>query len=138
MKRGIAFLIVALCAGAEVAHADVINTVDDNWNKHCKKCHGVDGEATKIGLKLKAPPDLFSAVGAKSRDVITDYIENGKNKMPKYRKKLSTEEIAALVEFVEYASLTKRMRENEDRIDSTLEQIKKDYKNLPECDSVTQ
>jgi len=136
MKRGIAFLIVALCAGAELAHAEEVPSVEKNWNKHCKKCHGTDGAATKIGLKLKAPPDLFSAVGTKSRDTIIGYIEDGKNKMPKYRKKLSAEELAELAEFIEYSSLAKRMQENEAKIDSTLKQIKRDYKDLPECNVV--
>jgi len=79
---------------------------------------------------------LFSAVGTKSRDTIIGYIEDGKNKMPKYRKKLSAEELAELAEFIEYSSLAKRMQENEAKIDSTLKQIKRDYKDLPECNVV--
>jgi mono/diheme cytochrome c family protein len=136
MKKGITFLIVALCVGAELAHADQTTTPESNWIRHCKKCHGESGEPTKIGLKLKAPTNLFRSINNTTRDDLISSILDGRNKMPKYRKKLTAEEVVSLAEFLEHESLMLTIRDKEKKIEATLEQIKRDYKELPECETV--
>ena len=74
-------------------YAEEPKTVRQNWNKYCKKCHGADGDATKIGLRLKSPENIYEAMKGKTVEEIVESIREGKNKMPGFKKKLSKQEI---------------------------------------------
>lgn len=136
MKRGIAFFIVALCASAEYAQAKESVSVDGNWNRHCRKCHGVDGDPTKVGIRLGLTGNIFDIAGDMSTELIIDSITNGKNKMPKYKNKLTPEDISALAEYIEHTALIGKIRQKKKQIDAALKQIKTDYSDLPECGSI--
>jgi cytochrome c6 len=79
-----------------------------NWKKHCTLCHAADGTgATKQGKKLKLKDYTDPAVQAELKDdemirVIKEGVKNdaGKFDMPEYAKKLTDEEIAALITFI--------------------------------------
>ncbi|HEV7475087.1 MAG TPA: cytochrome c [Pyrinomonadaceae bacterium] len=73
-----------------------------SYAKNCASCHGRDGQAkTTKGRKTHArnlvDPEWQARV---SDERIFNSIMNGKGKMPEYSKKLSEQEIDALVNFV--------------------------------------
>jgi len=82
--------------------------VQQNWVKHCQKCHGADGSGkTAAGKKLKVLDYTDPAVQAEITDeeivqVTTEGVKDdaGKTRMPGYADKLSEEEIQAFVAYI--------------------------------------
>ncbi|MEO7971160.1 MAG: cytochrome c [bacterium] len=72
------------------------------YAKECASCHGKDGRAKTIKGKLKHARNLANAEWQErvSDERIFNSINNGKEKMPAYGKKLSQEQIEALVTYV--------------------------------------
>jgi len=72
------------------------------YAKQCASCHGKDGRAKTIKGKLKHARDLTDGEWQErvSDERIFNSITNGKDKMPAYGKKLSQEQIEALVTYV--------------------------------------
>jgi cytochrome c6 len=72
------------------------------YAKNCASCHGRDGRAKTFKGKLKHARDLAGSEwqGRVSDERIFNSIMNGKGKMPAFAKKLSEEEIDALVAYV--------------------------------------
>ena len=72
------------------------------YAKQCASCHGKDGRAKTIKGKLKHARDLTDREWQErvSDERIFNSIMNGKEKMPAYGKKLSQEQIEALVTYV--------------------------------------
>jgi len=72
------------------------------YAKQCASCHGKDGRAKTIKGKLKHARNLTDAEWQEkvSDERIFNSITNGKEKMPAYGKKLSQEQIEALVTHV--------------------------------------
>jgi len=72
------------------------------FGKQCASCHGKDGRAKTIKGRLKHARNLTDAEwqGKVSDERIFNSITNGKEKMPAYGKKLSQEQIEALVTYV--------------------------------------
>jgi len=74
--------------------------------KKCKTCHGINGVATKAGLKRGAPPDLFKALRGQNveevKGIILDgvYTPEGKKKMPSYKNKLTMQEINEIIKYI--------------------------------------
>jgi cbb3-type cytochrome c oxidase subunit III len=72
------------------------------YEQNCARCHGADGRGqTELG-ELYGAKDLTDAkrlrgLGTKN---LTDIIAHGKGGMPSFSKKLSKQEIAALVAYV--------------------------------------
>jgi mono/diheme cytochrome c family protein len=64
----------------------------------CAMCHGADGSGkTSMGKSLKMR-DLRSPDVQKQTDIqLTDIIAGGKGKMPAYGKKITTQEIQAVI-----------------------------------------
>jgi len=90
MKKTYLILAAAACFGlsSQIAMAEV--DVDKIYGKKCKMCHKFDKK--KIGPAFKdmnADPAILKAT-------ITD----GRKMMPKFKKKLSGEEIDAMVAFI--------------------------------------
>jgi cytochrome c6 len=125
-------VIICLLVPA-LGHAEESNPVGKVWNKHCKKCHGADGDATKIGLKMKSPENLYEASMGKTVEEIIQSIHDGKNKMPSFKKKLTEQEIHDLAAYINYSSLVNKVMESKGRLQEELDSIQRDYKNLPEC-----
>ena len=114
-------------------YAEEPRTVNQNWNKYCKKCHGADGVATKIGLRLKSPENIYEAMKGKTVEEIVESIREGKNKMPGFKKKLSKQEIEDLAAHIDYSCLIKEVRERRGQIEKELKEIQENYEVLPEC-----
>jgi mono/diheme cytochrome c family protein len=72
------------------------------YAKHCASCHGKDGRANSLKAKLKHARDLTDRAWQDdaSDERIFNAIMNGKRKMPSFSKKLSEQEIEALVSYV--------------------------------------
>ena len=70
--------------------------------KQCASCHGKDGRGKTIKGRLKHARNLTDAEwqGKVSDERIFNSINNGKEKMPAFGKKLSQEQIEALVTYV--------------------------------------
>ena len=67
----------------------------------CAACHGPDGKGeTTVGKKLGARDFASPEVQKQSDDEIAAIINDGKNKMPAYKKSLKPEEVKALVAFI--------------------------------------
>lgn len=101
---------VLLAAPLGAAAAPATADVEQVYAKNCKNCHGADGKAeTKMGKKHEI--DSFADAawqGRHSDEKIRDAIANGKEgtKMKAYGKKLSAEQIDALVQYVRKFSPT--------------------------------
>ena len=72
------------------------------YSKNCASCHGRDGRAKTFKAKLNharniSDPEWQERV---SDERIFNSVMNGKGKMPAYAKKLSEQEIEALVTYV--------------------------------------
>ena len=72
------------------------------YSKNCATCHGKDGRAKTFKGKLKHTRDLTDPEwqDKASDERIFNSIMNGKGKMPVFGKKLSEQEINALVTYV--------------------------------------
>jgi len=98
----LATVLLAAPLGAAAAPADA--EVEQVYLKNCKNCHGADGKAeTKMGKKHDIDSFADPAWQARHSDEkIRDAIANGvkDTKMKAYGKKLSPEQIDALVRYV--------------------------------------
>jgi mono/diheme cytochrome c family protein len=76
-----------------------------NYAKHCSACHGQEGKGGLVkveDVKLKVP-SLKEGHALKHLDEdLVDQIRNGGDGMPKFKDKLSPDEINALVRFVRH------------------------------------
>jgi mono/diheme cytochrome c family protein len=76
-----------------------------NYAKHCSACHADQGEGgvvTVEGVKLKVP-SLKAGHALKHTDEdFVEQIEKGGDGMPKFKDKLSAEEITAMVRFLRH------------------------------------
>ena len=81
------------------------------WQKKCKKCHG-DGEvATRIGIKMGAPENLYESTRGKTIDEILESLLEGKNKMPSFEKKMTADQLREMASYLELASKVKKVIE---------------------------
>ena len=74
------------------------------YDQSCASCHGKDGQARSFRGKHIHARDLSNTRWQEeaSDERIFNSISNGKGKMPAFRKKLSEEEINALVDYVRH------------------------------------
>ena len=72
------------------------------FEAQCAKCHGKDGRAKSLHAKHVHARDLTDAAwqGNVSDERLFNSISNGKGKMPAFKKKLSDDQIDALVRYV--------------------------------------
>lgn len=99
MKRTILLTALAVAAVATASATDA----KENWEKHCKNCHGLDGKGdTKMGKKYQVKDYTSAAVQAKLKDTeMTKAIKEGeKPKMKAFGEVLSDDEIKALVKYI--------------------------------------
>lgn len=77
------------------------NSARELFQSNCARCHGADGRSqTELG-KLYDSPDLTDGrIQKLSRKRLISFISRGKGGMPSFRKRLSSKEIASLVEYV--------------------------------------
>lgn len=73
----------------------------DLFAQHCARCHGSDGRGkTALGKTFKAPDLTAAAIHKRSDTRFTNSIKNGRGNMPGFSKKLSAEDITALIAYV--------------------------------------
>ena len=67
----------------------------------CAACHGPDGKGdTAVGKKLGVRDFASPEVQKQSDDELAAIINDGKNKMPAYKKSLKPEQVKDLVAFI--------------------------------------
>jgi mono/diheme cytochrome c family protein len=89
---GLILMVASPVASASDAAAD--------YKAKCQMCHGPDGKGTPTGTKMGAH-DFHGAEVQKMSDAdLAGVIENGKNKMPAYKGKLTADQIKALAAYV--------------------------------------
>ena len=113
-------------------------TILQNWGKYCALCHGNDGKATEFGLKKGAPEDVYKASDGKTVEQIFKVITEGGQWMRGFENKMSEEERREMALHIEYTTIINRVLEKRKRIDKELNGISKQYKSLPECDTIKQ
>ncbi|MBZ5667971.1 MAG: cytochrome c [Acidobacteriia bacterium] len=73
----------------------------DTYKAKCSACHGANGEAdTMIGRNLKLRSLASPEVQKLSDDELFVIISKGRNKMPSFDKKLSSDQIHDLVKHI--------------------------------------
>ena len=90
------------------------------WKKYCNKCHGDGTKATRIGLKRGAPDNLFESVSGKPDSVIRDIINNGYEKMPAYKKKLSVEDVEIILTYLKVGSQLEKLQKINNDLQKTI------------------
>ena len=100
-----AVLILVRAAKTEARISNAVETSSDAQTIYagkCASCHGKDGRAKSMRGKLSHARDLTD--GSWQNDVtderLFNSISNGRKKMPSFKKKLSEEQINALVSYV--------------------------------------
>jgi mono/diheme cytochrome c family protein len=93
--------VLATRARSEAA-ATTAASASESYAKHCASCHGKDGRARTFKAKLNHARNLTDPEWQDrvSDERIFNSVMNGKGKMPEYSKKLSEQEINALVSYV--------------------------------------
>lgn len=105
MKGDMKYLILVFAMfGCFALSASADDGAKANWDSHCKKCHAEDGSGdTNIGKKLEVKDYTKAETLAEIGDeelfkMVKDGVDG--TKMPGYAKKLSDEEITALVVYM--------------------------------------
>ena len=76
-----------------------------NYAKHCSACHGDEGKGGLVkveNVKLKVPSLKEGRVLGDPDEKLVKQITNGGDGMPRFKDKLSPEEIKAMVRFVRH------------------------------------
>ena len=101
LKRvGIASLVLAVM-GVLAAPAKAQDAGEKVYKAKCASCHGADGVgATPAGKATKARDFCSDEVKKETDEEWTTIIVKGKNKMPAYDKKITEDEIKAVVAYM--------------------------------------
>ncbi len=71
------------------------------YKTKCAACHGADGKGeSAMGKKLGVHDFAAPEVQSQSDDDLTAIINDGKNKMPGYKKSLKPDQVKELVAFI--------------------------------------
>ena len=87
------YLVASFVATAQDAAPQGKLTDNPIYQKQCAKCHGKDAKGRWLG----GPSLISEKVAAASNNHLNHIINNGKGRMPKYRQKLTPQEIEDLV-----------------------------------------
>ena len=87
------FLVFAPVAG-QAQSSDTTLTANPVYVSNCAKCHGKNAE----GRRLRGPSLISEKVAGASEDELRNIITNGKGHMPKYKGKLTPDEIDTFVQ----------------------------------------
>jgi mono/diheme cytochrome c family protein len=94
-------LVIAVCllffaftvASGQSRPSDTL-TANPAFITNCAKCHGKNAE----GRHFRGPALISAKIAAASDDELRNIVSNGKGHMPKYRGKLTSDEIDILVQ----------------------------------------
>ena len=93
-------LMIACAVGMALVTSMTAASTQDLYKSKCQGCHGADGKASAVGKKLGArdfsDPDVIKMSEADLVKITSD----GKNKMPKYKGKLTEDQINDLVKYI--------------------------------------
>jgi mono/diheme cytochrome c family protein len=95
------FSLTSLAMSGAASHSSV-RSAAELYTKYCASCHGKDGRAKTFKAKVNHARDLTDGAWQEdaSDERLFNSIMNGKRKMPAFGKKLSEQEISALVSYV--------------------------------------
>jgi cytochrome c551 len=88
------FLFVFTAAVGQAQSSHTTLTANPVYVNNCAKCHGKNAE----GRRLRGPSLISAKVAAASEDELRNIITDGKGHMPKYKGKLTSDEIDTLVQ----------------------------------------
>jgi mono/diheme cytochrome c family protein len=92
-------------AAVATATPDELAFARANYAKHCSACHGDEGKGGLVkvdNVKLKVPNLTEGHALAHTDEKLVKQITNGGDGMPKFKDKLSPEEINAMVRFIRH------------------------------------
>jgi mono/diheme cytochrome c family protein len=92
-------------AASATATPDEFASARATFAKHCVACHGAEGKGGLVTVekeKLKVPSLREGHALKHSDEDFVDQIKNGGDGMPKFKDKLSDEEIHSLVRFIRH------------------------------------
>jgi mono/diheme cytochrome c family protein len=105
-KSNVSNAPTATASQAATATPDEFASARAIYARECLACHGVEGKGglvkTTEGARLKVPSLIEGHALKHDDDDYVDQIENGGDGMPKFKDKLSREEIDSLVRFVRH------------------------------------
>lgn len=88
-------ILIGLCSIP--VHAQDVAAI---YKTKCAACHGADGKGeSAMGKKLGVHDFAAPEVQSQSDDQLAAIINDGKNKMPGYKKSLKPDQVKELVEF---------------------------------------
>ncbi len=93
--NSLAIATLALSLSSAVGFAA---SATENWENHCAKCHGAEGQG-KAKLKTKDYTDAKSLAGI-SDEKLTKDIVDGIGKMKGYKEELKPDEVKELVALI--------------------------------------
>jgi mono/diheme cytochrome c family protein len=104
------FVVFAIALGVSLTNLAMTGQANQSstrsaaelYLKYCATCHGKDGQAKTLKGKLNNARNLTDPLwqDGTSDERLFNSIMNGKRKMPGFSKKLSEQEIDALVSYV--------------------------------------
>ncbi len=107
MLLAVVFAVLFIAQATKTrARMNVASTAPDDakatFDSKCASCHGKDGRAKSLHAKHVHARDLTDGTwqGNVSDERLFNSISNGKGKMPDFKKKLSENQIDALVRYV--------------------------------------
>lgn len=96
LGAGLAILLTLLFSTYMLAES-----APDIYKAHCSACHGINGKGdTMLGKNLKLRTLGSDEVQNRSDEELTNIITRGRNRMPSFDRKLSKDQIAALVRYI--------------------------------------
>jgi len=96
---------------SEVFSPSKLAKVKSLYKERCTRCHGADGSGQTVLGEFLNPPNFKEEKWSKSEinnDDLISTISRGKGEMPAFGKKLTRQEIAALVLYIREFSKKKR------------------------------
>lgn len=101
-KKTVASLMVVFSGCVAVAQTASSSRLTSNpvYEKNCARCHGKMAE----GRFLHGPSLISAKVASASTEDLSTIIANGKRHMPKFKDKLTPEQIETLVQQIEAAN----------------------------------
>ena len=88
------FFFAFAAAYSQTQPSDTSLTANPVFVNNCAKCHGKNAE----GRHFRGPSLISEKVAAASEDELRNITTNGKGHMPKYKGKLTSDEIDTLVQ----------------------------------------
>lgn len=98
MKTLLSMLV--LFGSMMIARPAMADDTEALYKSKCQICHGADGKGSAAGQKLGAKDFHSPEVQKQSDTELFEVTKQGKGKMPAYDKKLTDEQIKALIKYI--------------------------------------